>query len=128
MSILSILLSGIFKCSITSLKLKVNTIQISCELLKELRRISVAVTYADCHCCQPITMIGDSPVVVSDLVAGQYIVEMAIADTTESDTIGDIITVSYSNIPINNTIARRITAPDICTSVTPTKRSSSEGI
>ena len=40
-------------------------------------------------------MIGDSPVVVSDLVAGQYIVEMATADTTEiNDAIVETITVS----------------------------------
>ena len=83
----------------------------------------------NCACYQPITVIGDSPVVVSDLVVGQYIVEMAIADTTESDTIVDIITVSNSDIPINNTIVKMITASDIiCASATPTKRSSSEGM
>ena len=87
-----------------------NTIEISCELLEKLRRISVTVTYADCN-CQPITVIGDSPVVVSDLAAGQYIVEMAIGDTTEiNDTIVETITVSGNDIPsISSTTVKMIT-------------------
>ena len=95
-----------------------NTIEISCELLEKLRRISVAVTYADCSCCQPITVIGDSPVVISDLVAGQYIVEMAIADTTEiNDTIVETVTVSGKNKPsISSTTVKMITPTDIYTS------------
>ena len=94
-----------------------NTIMISCELLEALRRISVTVTYADCYCCQPITVIGDSPVVVSDLVAGQYIVEMAIADTTEiSDTIVETITVSGDDkSSISSTNVKMITPTDTCT-------------
>ena len=88
-----------------------NTIEISCELLEKLRRISVAVTYADCN-CQPITVIGDSPVVISDLVTGQYIVEMAIADTTVINyTIVETITVSATNKPsISSTTVKMITA------------------
>ena len=93
-----------------------NSIEISCELLKTLRRISVTVTYAHCSCRQPITVIGDSPVVVSDLVTGQYIVEMTIADTTEiNDTIVETITVSGNDKPsMSNTIVKMITATDIC--------------
>ena len=96
-----------------------NTIEISCELLEELRRITVTVTYADCH-CQPITVIGDSPVVISDLAAGQYIVEMAIADTTEiNDTIVETITVSGNNKPsISSATVKMIATTDTCITTT----------
>ena len=89
-----------------------NTTEISCELLEKLRRITVTVTYADCSCYQPITVIGDSPVVVSDLVTGKYIVEMAIADTTEINyTIVETITVSANDKPsISSTTVKMITA------------------
>ena len=62
-------------------------------------------------------MIGDSPVVVSDLVAGQYIVEMAIADTTEiNDAIVETITVSGNDKPsISSTTVKMITPTDTCT-------------
>ena len=74
-----------------------NTFEISCELLKTLRRISATIT---CTKCQPITIIGDSPIIVSDLIAGQYTIEMAIADSTEiDDTILEIITVSDNDKP-----------------------------
>ena len=111
---------GVFECNITSSEPITNTFEISCELFDTLRRISVAVTYADCSCCQPITVIGDSPVVVSDLVAGQYIVEMGIADTTEiNDTIVETITVSGNDKPsINSTNDKMITPTDISTSMT----------
>ena len=94
-----------------------NTIEISCELLEKLRRISVAVTYADCSCCQPITVIGNSPVVVSDLFAGQYIVEMAIADTREiNDTIVETVTVSGNNkLSISSATVKMIATTDRCT-------------
>ena len=96
-----------------------NTIVISCELLKTVRRISVTVTYAHCSCRQPITVIGDSPVVISDLVAGQYIVEMAIADTTEiNDTIVEMITVFGNDKPsISSTITKMITPTNTCTTM-----------
>ena len=110
---------GVFECNITSPESITNTFEISCELLDTLRRISVAVTYADCNCCQPITVIGDSPVVVSDLVAGQYIVEIGIPDTAEiNDTIVETITVSNDDKPsINSTTNdKMITQTDISTS------------
>ena len=116
---------GIFECNITSPEPITNTFEISCELFDTLRRISVTVTYADCNCCQPITVIGDSPVIISDLVAGQYIVEMGIADTTEiNDTIVETITVSGNDKPsinkssINSSNEKMITPTDISTSMT----------
>ena len=94
-----------------------NTIEISCKLLEKLRRISVTLTYAHCSCHQPITVIGDSPVVVSDLVAGQYIVEMAITDTTGiNDTIVETITVSDVDKSYSMTNVKMITPTDTCTS------------
>ena len=100
------LLSGTFKCNITSPKLMANTLEISCELLETLRRISATIT---CTKCQPITIIGDSPIIVSNLIAGQYTIEMAIADSTEiNDTIVEIITVSDNDKPINSTTVNSI--------------------
>ena len=112
-------LTGTFKCNITSQKMITNTIEVSCELLETLRKISVTVMCINCYsiCSQPITVIGDSPVTVSDLVAGQYAVEMAIADATDiNDTIVEIITVSGNDIPINSTTVQMITASNTCTS------------
>ena len=122
--------SGTIKCNIV--KLLTDTIEISCELLDILRRISVTVTCTNCTCYQPITVIGDSPIVVTNLVAGKYTVEMAVADATNiNDTIVEIITVSDNDIPINSTIVKMITASDKCTSamfVTPTNGPSSESM
>ena len=125
--------SGTVKCSIvTSSKLIANTLEISCKLLETLRRISVTLTYTNCTCSQPITVIGDSPVIVSGLVDGHYIVEMAIADTTQfNNTIVEVITVSDNDIPINSTIVKMITASNKCTSamfVTSTNGPSSESM
>ena len=101
------LLSDTFKCNITSPKLMANTLEISCELLETLRRISATIT---CTKCQPITIIGDSPIIVSNLIAGQYTIEMSIADGTEiNDTIVEIITVSDNDKPINSTTVNSTT-------------------
>ena len=85
------LLLGTFICNITSPKLMANTLEISCELLETLRRISATIT---CAKCQPITIIGDSPIIISNLIDGQYTIEMAIADSTE---INDNLT--YNLLP-----------------------------
>ena len=122
--------SGTIKCNIV--KLVTDSIEISCELLDTLRRISVTVTCTHCTCYQPITVVGDSPIVVTNLVAGKYTVEMVIADTANiNDTIVEIITVSDNDIPIISTIVKMITASDKCTSamfVTPTNGPSSESM
>ena len=112
-------LTGTFKCNVTSLKMITNTIEVSCELLGTLRRINVTAMCISCYsiCSQPIAVVGDSPVTVSDLVDGQYVVEMAIADNTDiNDTITEIITVSDNDIPINSTTVQMITASNAYTS------------
>ena len=82
--------------------------------MKTLRRISATIT---CTKCQPITIIGDSPIIVSNLIAGQYTIEMAIADSTEiNDTIVEIIIVSDNDKLVNSTIFKMIEESDICTS------------
>ena len=107
---------GTFICSITSPELIANTLIISCELLETLRRISTTITCTNCTCFQPITIIGDSPIVVSNLIAGEYTIEMAIADSTEiNDTIVEMISVS-DNKSINSTVVKMITESNKCTS------------
>ena len=107
---------GTFICSITSPELIANTLIISCELLETLRRISATIICTNCTCFQPITITGDSPIIVSDLIAGQYTIEMAIADSTEiNDTIVEMISVS-DNKPINSTVVKMITESNKCTS------------
>ena len=87
----------------------------SCELLEMLRRISVTVTCTNCTYFQPITIIGDSPIIVSNLIAGQYTIEMTIADTAEiNDTIVEIITVSDNDKLVNSTIIKMITESNKC--------------
>ena len=91
----------------------VNTLEISCELLETLRRISATIT---CAKCQPITIIGDSPIIVSNLITGQYTIEMAIADSIEiNNTIVEIITVSDNDKPINSTTVDMITSTSTVT-------------
>ena len=83
-----------------------NNFEISCELLETLRRISATIT---CTKCQPITIIGDSPIIVSDLIAGQYTIEMKIADSAEiNDTIVELITVSDKDKSISSNSTRTI--------------------
>ena len=116
-SVYCLLFLGTFICSITSPELIANTLIISCELLETLRRISATITCTNCTYFQPITITGDSPIVVSDLIAGQYTIEMSIADSTEiNDTIVEIISVS-DNKSINSTVVKMITESNKCTSV-----------
>ena len=122
-----LLFLGTFICSITSPELIPNTLKISCELLETLRRISTTITCTNCTCFQPITIIGDSPIIVSNLIGGQYTIEMEIADSTEiNDTIVEMILVS-DNIPINSTVVKMITESNKCTSAS-TKGPTSESM
>ena len=115
-SVYCLLFLGTFICSITSPELIANTLKISCELLETLRRISATVTCTNCTCFQPITIIGDSPIIVSNLIAEQYTIEMAIANSTEiNDTIVEMISVS-DNKSINSTVVKMITESNKCTS------------
>ena len=92
-----------------------NTLKMSCELLETLRRISVTVTCTNCTCFQPIAIIGDSPIIISNLIAGQYTIEMTIADITEiNDTIVEMITLSDNDKPINSTVIKTITESNKC--------------
>ena len=114
-----VILIGTFKCNVTSQKMITNAIEISCELLETLRRISVTVMCIDCYssCPQPTAVVGDSPITVSHLDTGEYAIEMAIADATDiNDTITEIITVSDNDIPINSTTVQMITASNAYTS------------
>ena len=94
-----------------------NTLEISCELLETLRRISATIKCTNCTCFQPIAIIGDSPIIVSNLIAGQYTIEMSIADSTEiNDTIVEIISVSDNDKPINSTTVNSTIVDMITTS------------
>ena len=94
--------------------------------------MSLIITSTNCGCFKPITVVGDSPIAVSDLITGQYTVKMSIANATGvNNTIVEIITVSGNDNPINSTIVKTVTASDICTSaevVTPTNGLSSESM
>ena len=100
-----------------------NNFEISCELSETLRRISATIT---CSKCRPITITGDSPIVVTDLIAGQYTIEITIADSTEiNDTIVEMITVPDNNglissAVVNSTIIDMITTSTSNTFVSPT--------
>ena len=108
---------GTFTCSITTPKLITNALNISCKLLETLRRISATITCTNCKYFQSITITGDSPIVVSDLIAGQYTVEITIADSTEiNDTIIEMITVLDNDKSISSTAVKIITESDKCTS------------
>ena len=75
------------------------------------------MTCTNCTYFQPITITGDSPIVVSDLITGQYTIEITIADSTEiNDTIVEMITVSDNNKSINSTVVKIITESNKCTS------------
>jgi len=77
-----------------------------------LRRINITITciYTNCTYLQPITIVGDSPIIVTNLITGQYKIELSIADTTEAnDTIVGMITMSDDdNGPINRTVVKMI--------------------
>ena len=76
-------------CTITSPS--ANTIRISCELLE---RISVTISSNSCTCSQPIIMVGNNPITVSDLPIGVYTVEVTADDmNVENNRIVKMITV-----------------------------------
>ena len=88
---------GLQSCTITSPS--ANTIRVSCELLE---RISVTISSNSCTCSQPITMVDNNPITVSDLPIGVYTVEVTAVNSNdmsiENNRIADVITVSDKSI------------------------------
>ena len=80
-------------CTITSPS--TNTIRVSCELL---RRISITISSNSCTCSQPITMVDNNPITVSDLPIGVYTVEVTAVNSNdmnvENNRIVEMITLS----------------------------------
>ena len=80
-------------CTITSPS--ANTIRVSCELLETFTRISVTISSNSCTCSQPITMVDDNPITVSDLPIGVYTVEVTAVNSNDmNNRIVEMITVS----------------------------------
>ena len=79
-------------CTITSPS--ANTIRVSCELLETFTRISVTISSNSCTCSQPITMVDDNPITVSDLPIGVYTVEVTAVNSNDmNNRIVEMITV-----------------------------------
>ena len=80
-------------CTITSPS--ANTIRVSCELLE---RINVTISSNSCACSQPITMVDNNPITVSDLPIGVYTVEVTAVNSNdmsiENNRIVEMITLS----------------------------------
>ena len=80
-------------CTITSPS--ANTIRVSCELLE---RINVTISSNSCTCSQPITMVDNNPITVSDLPIGAYTVEVTAVNSNdmsiENNRIVEMITLS----------------------------------
>ena len=78
-------------CTITSPS--ANTIRVSCELLE---RINVTISSNSCTCSQPITMVDNNPITVSDLPIGVYTVEVTAINSNdmsiENNRIVEMIT------------------------------------
>ena len=85
--------TGLENCTITSPS--ANTIRVSCE---SLGRISVTISSNSCTCSQPIAMVDDNPITVSDLAIGVYTVEVTAVNSNdmsiENNKIVGMITVS----------------------------------
>ena len=80
-------------CTITSPS--ANTIRVSCELLETFTRISVTISSNSCTCSQPITMVDDNSITVSDLPIGVYTVEVTAVNSNDmNNRIVEMITVS----------------------------------
>ena len=88
---------GLQSCTITSPS--ANTIRVSCELLE---RISVTISSNSCTCSQPITMVDNNPITVSDFPIGVYTVEVTAVNSNdmsiENNRIVEMITVSDKSI------------------------------
>ena len=88
---------GLQSCTITSPS--ANTIRVSCELLE---RISVTISSNSCTCSQPITMVDNNPITMSDLPIGVYTVEVTAVNSNdmsiENNRIVEMITVSDKSI------------------------------
>ena len=67
-------ISVLQRCTITSPY--TNTIEVSCELLETYNRISVTIFSNSCTCSPPVTVIGDNPIIIFNLTAEVYTVEV----------------------------------------------------
>ncbi|XP_065884884.1 uncharacterized protein [Dysidea avara] len=87
-------------CDITSPSTGI--ISVSCQLLGSLEMIQVTLMYTSCTSSQPVTIVGDSPLVISNLIGGDYTIEVAVMDSNNisdgNDEIVEMVTVS-SGLP-----------------------------
>ena len=64
--------------------------------------IQVTLMYTSCTSSQPVTIVGDSPLVISNLIGGDYTIEVAVMDSNNisdgNDEIVEMVTVS-SGLP-----------------------------
>ena len=71
--------TGVFVCNISSPSF--NTIKVSCELLGNLSRVNVTLNCTSCDSSSEYhTTVDDRPIVISNLPAGNYIVNVTAVD------------------------------------------------
>ena len=97
------LYTGAFVCNISSPSF--NTIEVSCKLLGILVRVNVLLNCTSCTDSQLQTITDDSPIVISEFPAGNYIV--------------DVIAVDFSN-DIIRTVEVIVMSEDVTTDMSPT--------
>ena len=94
-------ISVLQRCNITSPY--ANTIEVSCELLEAYNRIRVTISSNSCTCSPPVTVIGDNPIIVFNLTAEVYTVEVTAVSMNnviiENKRITKMIMVSNKSSP-----------------------------
>ena len=98
--ILTILHTGVLVCNISSPSF--NTINVSCELLGNLARVNVTLKCTSCTSSSEYhTTVNDRPIVISNLPAGNYTVDVTAVDvnirTVEVIMVSDDVTATTTN-------------------------------
>ena len=93
-------ITGAFKCNISSSS--INTIEVSCELLGNLTRVNVTLKCTSCTSSSEYhTTVNDRPIVISNLPAGNYTVDVTAVDVN----IRTVEVIMVSDDVINETTA-----------------------
>ena len=135
--------AGGFVCNISSPSF--NAIEVSCELLRNLARVNVTLKCTSCtNSSEYHTTVNDRPIVISNLPAGNYTVDVTAVDvdfitvevimvsddvtTTTTNTLSSIVTATTTNTLSTITTATSTNTLSTITTATTTNTPTTENI
>ena len=126
--------TGAFVCNISSPSF--NTVEVSCELLGNLARVNVSLNCTTCNGSEPFTLSDVSPIVIPNLPARNYTVDVFAVDInlgiTEMIAVSDNITTgslpTYGPTTDATTSANKTTTSEEPTDATITNETATDEI